>query len=187
MWRNVPFPGTIMTGADLQLWKQYSLTLPCSTLHWENPKSRIKTKITIKKNSSQIYSNLLTKPRPRVPIMTAAGFNISASLQITLPASPSTTRATLFTYNITTNHQMDRLSRPELFQEITRLSYTTVAYHFSILSSNLSNQRNSFLLQNIIKRRRRYENTMATWKASTASFSISAWLVSYTTSFLTPT
>jgi len=27
------FPGTIMTGADLQLWKQYSLTLPCSTLH----------------------------------------------------------------------------------------------------------------------------------------------------------
>lgn len=88
-----------MTGADLQLWKQYSLMLPCSTLH-NNPKGeshQIKTQITTSTCSYINISNLLTKLRPRVPIITAAGFSLSASLQITLPASPSTTRATLFT------------------------------------------------------------------------------------------
>jgi len=60
-------PGTMITGAALQLWKQYSLTLPCSTL-W-------------------------IRPLPRVPRMTAAGFSRSASRHITFPASPSTIRA----------------------------------------------------------------------------------------------
>lgn len=37
-------------------------------------------------------------PRPLVPITTAEGFSLSASLQITFPASPSTILATDFTY-----------------------------------------------------------------------------------------
>lgn len=41
---------------------------------------------------------LWNKLRPLVPITTAAGFNLSASLHITLPASPSTILAFVFTY-----------------------------------------------------------------------------------------
>jgi len=64
----------MIIGAALQLWKQYSLTLPCSTL-W-------------------------IRPLPRVPRMTAAGFSRSASRHITFPTSPSTIRALVRTNKV---------------------------------------------------------------------------------------
>lgn len=51
-----------------------------------------------KKKRQQRETDLWIKLRPLVPITTAAGFNLSASLHIALPASPSTILAFDFTY-----------------------------------------------------------------------------------------
>ena len=100
-WEIIPFPGTIMTGADLQLWKQYSLTLPCSTLkvqqQWERERE-----IERERWREGGRMNLWIMPLPLVPMTTAAGFNFSASLHIVLPVSPSTIRALVLTYSIKT-------------------------------------------------------------------------------------
>ena len=119
----IPRPGTIITGAALQLWKQYSLTLPCNTLDRRRKKARkVKNKqhtVKKKKKGGKKKDYLCIRLRPLVPMITATGFTFSATLQIALPASPSTIRVTIFTCS-----RIYILMKSENYRDIVDLIHT---------------------------------------------------------------